>query len=333
MKTVKRKLMLPVMIFCLLAGSSFGCAGFHEYTGRKDDALTVLTIGTADSGGTMSPAGKAIAQVVSGSDDRIVMNVSAGSGSAANVQALVNGDVDLGLVSGDVALNAVNGNGEFSEPAELRAVAAVYTSLSNWLTLSSSDLVWVHDLAGKRIGIGPEDSTSAASAVFALGVMGIDGENSSLCYCGLGSGAGDVKSGTIDAVQGFAGIPINGFAQMAGEVPCRILKYAPKELNEIIRGNPFYYRDTIPAGTYEGQDEDVPTFGLKCLLCVRADMDEELVYKLTGILCAHPDELAAQHAALGSMGRQDFMCSDLPIELHPGAERCYRELGLLKDAE
>lgn len=326
-----RKYFFPVLAVCLLAAGSFGCAGPLPGPKKPDPDLTILTIGTADSGGTMYPVGKAIAETVNNSDNHIFMNISAGTGSFNNIHALAGGDVDLGLVSGDVAHDARSGSGEFSEPVELRALAAVYPSLSNWIALSSDDLVWVHDLDGKQIGIGPEDSTTAVSALFALKAAGVDKNSSGLVYCGLGSGAENVKNGTFDAVHGFAGIPVNSFFELSEEVPCRILKYTEAELKEIIRENPAYYRDAIPAGTYHGQTTVVPTFGIKILLCVRADMDEELAYELTKILYENLDALIEQHAAMSAMKHGGFMYEELPIELHPGAERFYRENGLPGD--
>lgn len=329
---------------CLFAAAAFlasGCTKTEKASAPQgpassssENTIQILTIGTADSGGTMYPAGKAIAQVISDFDDHLKINVSASSGSAANVRALVNGEIDLGLVSGDTAFSAVNGREEFSgAPAEkLRVIAAVYPSLSNWISLSSSELTWVHELAGKDIGTGPQDSTTALSAELALDKLGITSANSNLVNYGLGAGAEEVKNGTLDAVHGFAGIPINSFQELAKSVPCRVLKYTDEELRAIIRENSFYYPDMIPAGTYEGQTDDIPTFGIKCLLCVSADMDEELVYELTSILYEHASELKKIHSALSAMDRKEFMYSTLPIELHPGAERFYREKGLLEES-
>ncbi|MCI8511250.1 MAG: TAXI family TRAP transporter solute-binding subunit [Lachnospiraceae bacterium] len=323
--------MLPSALLCLLAG---GCADGSFSSPKKPD-LQILTIGTADSGGTMYPAGKALAQAISDSDSHIKINLSASNGSASNVRALMRGEVDLGLVSGDIAFAAVNGRAEFEqEPADnLRAIAAVYPSLSNWLVLSESGIEWVHELKGKDIGIGPADSTTALAAMLALEALGIDEEHASLSNCGLGTGADGVRAGTLTAVHGFAGIPIASFATLAADVPCRLLTYTDEELRSIIREDPFYYRDEIPAGTYEGQEKPVPTFGIKCLLCVNADMDEELVYTLTSILYEKASELKELHGALAAMERKDFLYTELPIDLHPGAERFYRDQGLLELAD
>lgn len=120
-------------------------------------------------------------------------------------------------------------------------------------------------------------------------------------------------------------MPISGLAELADTVPCHLLKYTDSELRSIIRSNPFYYMDKIPSGTYKGQDEDIATFGIKALLCVRADLDEDLVYDI------HLDPLMKNVSLKGPSPRpllhrqSGFMFNDLPIELHAGAERFIRK--------
>lgn len=332
-KTFKNILAAAALLALCITGCGKGTGQGRVPTSPSGPGqIKVLTIGTADSGGTMYPVGRAIAKIVSDLDNSIKVNISASNGSSANVRSLEKGEIDMGLVSGDVAFSAVNAAGEFTEtPAKkLRILAAVYPSLSNWMSLSSSDLTWVHDLKGKRIGVGPQDSTTELSALSLLDTLGINRENSTLVNCGLGSGAEDVRMGNLDAIHGFTGIPISGLENLAAAENCRLLKYTDGELRAILRTNSFYYSDVIPAGTYTGQTENIPTFGIKCLLCVSEDMDEELAYELTGILWNASASLGEAHPALTAMERDGFMYKELPIGLHPGAERFYREKGLLE---
>lgn len=293
--------------------------------------LTVLTIGTADSGGTMYPVGSVIAQVISSYDPNIKVNISASNGSLTNVEALRSGQIDLGLVSGDVAFCAYNGTEEFATaPSKnIRVVAAVYSSLSNWMAPKSLGISYVHDLAGRRIAIGPKDSTTDLSAKVALSVIGLDETNTVFKNYGLGSGGMEIEKGNADALHGFAGIPVYGLSQLAESVPCRLLRYTDEELETILSENLYYYQTTIPSGTYEGQTSDVKTFGVKCLLCVDADMSDELVYRLTKILDEARPELITGHESMASIEQNSFMCQDLPIPLHPGAKTYYEDAGYL----
>ena len=111
---------------------------------------------------------------------------------------------------------------------------------------------------------------------------------------------------------------------------CRLLEYTDEELQKILAASPFYVRATVPAGTYPGQTETLKTFGIKCLLCVDASMDEQLVYTITKILDESREELISAHPSLSNLSDPEYICSQLPIALHPGAEKYYTEQGLLK---
>lgn len=298
---------------------------------EPNDDLMILTIGTADSGGTMYPVGSAIAQAISGSDQRIKVNISASNGSLTNLEALKNGQIDLGLVSGDVAFCAYNGTEEFSGKANtnVRAIAAVYSSLSNWMAPDSLGITYVHELAGKRISVGPKNSTTELSAQTALASLGLNASNTTLQNYGLGSGGNEIEKGNVDAIHGFAGIPIAGLTQLSEKIPSRLLQYTNEELNTILSQNLYYYQTTIPAGTYQGQASDVKTFGVKCLICVDESASEELVYTLTKILDESRPQLIKSHETMRPMEQISFMCQDLPIPLHPGAKRYYKDVGAL----
>lgn len=332
------KFLHTISLFLACTGLVLGGCGKSSETAQRQtearsDSLKILTIGTADSGGTMYPVGKAISLVIGDADSSIKINISASTGSSGNVHSLQNGSIDLGLVSGDIAFSAVNGTGEFKdhEFKDLKVIAALYPSLSNWMARDDSGIFYVHDLKGNRLGVGPQDSTTELAAKVSLGTLGITDQNSTFVNCGLGSGADEVKNRTLDAIHGFTGVPISGLAELADTVPCHLLKYTDSELRSIIRSNPFYYMDKIPSGTYKGQDEDIATFGIKALLCVRADLDEDLVYEITSILYENRDRLKDLHPSLSYTAQSGFMFNDLPIELHAGAERFYKEKGLLEE--
>ena len=197
-----RRLLSMGTVVCLLLT---GCGALEDSSSSGEENLTVLTIGTADSGGTMYAVGSAIAQAITDGESSIKINLGASTGSAMNVRGLAGGEIDLGLVSGDVAYAAYHGEDVFSQPVEsLRAVAAIYVSSSNWLALESLGAEYVHDLVGKRIGVGPQESTTELSARTAVKVLGLDQNGTELINCGLGDGAHMVGQGELDAIHGFS---------------------------------------------------------------------------------------------------------------------------------
>lgn len=309
-------------LFALLVLTALFLTGCQNAGPSASSPLTVLTIGTADSGGTMYPVGSAIADVLS--TDQLHINVGASTGSVMNIQNLADGQVDLALVSGDAAYTA------FQDPegggGELRAIAAVFTSVSNWISPVSTGARYVHDLNGLRVGVGPENSTTELAALAAIQVLGLDSSLTTLKNCGLGAGTELVIQGELDAIHGFSGTPIRGLTQLAEQVPCRLLTYTRKELDTILARYPIYTPALIPAGTYTGQTTAVQTFGVKALLCVNASMDEELVRSLTQRLWESREVLAQAHPATVDMVEAEFLWENLPIPLHKGAQAFYDSL-------
>lgn len=318
---MRSRVFSALLVFCLLLA---GCG--------REAAPTLLSIGTADRGGTMAPVGSAIAAALTKDGRKVSVSVS--TGSAMNVQNLAAGDIDLGLVSGDVAHAAYEGLGEYDgQPQPLRAVAAVYSSVSCWIALQRTQAEYVHDLAGRRLGVGPEDSTTELAARTAVDALGLADQGAVLVNCSLEDGARQLTEGTLDALHAFAGFPSPSLSQLAQAQPCRLLKLTEEELDEILTGNPSYFAVTVPAGTYAGQEEDLATFGTRCLLCVRADAPEELVYALTRDLYEAAADLARETPALAEMAQPEFLCRNLPIPLHPGAEEFYVETGVLTPSD
>ena len=316
-------LAVTVLAACLVAVRQLHKETVHNST----PTIQVLTIGTADSGGTMYPVGRAIAQILNEAVPTLKINISASQGSLFNVKGLQAGQVDMALVSADVAYSAFTGTGAFKgeQVTSLRAIGAVYLSYSNWMAADTSGLVYVHDLLGRRVSVGPQDSTTGVSALMALKVLGIDDSNTRFENYGLGSGSEALKQGTVDAMHGFAGIPIKSMSDVADAQPCRLLLYTSEELEEILSRDSRFIKAVIPAGTYKGQTEDVETFGVKCLLCVSENMDERLSYTITKYLYENIDELG-QHKQY----QPEFINMDLSIPLHTGATQYYDEVGLMQ---
>lgn len=334
---MKRRLVALALATVVGAAALAGCGGGGGGSttaaasgGGGGGKTQILTFGTADSTGTLYPVGAAIASVINDNVPGYKVNVETSKGSPANCTNIQNGEIDLGLATGDVARDAVEGKGTFEGAAcpDIRCIAATFPSVSGWMALRSSGFTMVHDLDGKNLSIGPEASATETAALAAIKACGITpAETTNL---GIGDASEEVGDGMRDANHAFAGQPIGGQLSVAQTKDCVFLGYTEDELKTICTDNPSYYPTVIPAGTYPGQDEDVPTFGVKCLIIVRADMDEEQVYKFTEAIATHTQDLANAHQALTAMADPDFFCNELPIELHPGAKKYYEEKGMLK---
>lgn len=290
----------------------------------------IMTFGTGDTGGSLYPAGAALSQVWTNKVEGVKCNTQTSTGSFQNVQDVASGEVDVAVATADVVLNGFSGQGKFTEALpNLRVIGAVYTSVSSPVALKSSGMEFVHDLKGKRVAVGPAASATENSTLDAFNVMGIDAKNTSLENLGLGDGADAVGDGILDAAFGFAGLPIGGQLNLAATKDIVVLDYTQEEIDAILAGNAAYIQAKIPAGTYTGQDKETKTFGVKCLIIVSEDMDEDLVYDLCKAMNENTADMAAGNALLNQMTDPAFLCTDMPIPLHDGAARYFSELGLI----
>lgn len=336
MKKVLSLILALAMVFALVACGEKQPAsdGDASSDGDKQPARgnVIMTFGTADTGGSMYPAGAAVSQVWTNNVEGVKCNTQTSTGSFQNCQDVSTGEVDVAVATSDVVLNAYNGTGKFADIGKLdnlRVIGAVYTSVLSGVALKSSGLTYIHDLLGKRVAVGPAASATENATLAAFGVMGIDSSNTSLENLGLGDGADSVGDGILDAAFGFAGLPIGGQLNLAATKEIQVLDMTQEEIDKVLAGNAAYIQTKIPAGTYTGQDNDANTFGVKCLIIVTADMDADLVYDLCKAMNEHTEELAAGNALLKDMTDPSFLCTQMPIPLHDGAQKYYSEQGLI----
>lgn len=335
MKKVLSLILALAMVFALVACGEKQPASDGDTSSDGDKPArgnVIMTFGTADTGGSMYPAGAAVSQVWTNNVEGVKCNTQTSTGSFQNCQDVSTGEVDVAVATSDVVLNAYNGTGKFADIGKLdnlRVIGAVYTSVLSGVALKSSGLTYIHDLLGKRVAVGPAASATENATLAAFDVMGIDSSNTSLENLGLGDGADSVGDGILDAAFGFAGLPIGGQLNLAATKEIQVLDMTQEEIDKVLAGNAAYIQTKIPAGTYTGQDNDANTFGVKCLIIVTADMDADLVYDLCKAMNEHTEELAAGNALLKDMTDPSFLCTQMPIPLHDGAQKYYSEQGLI----
>lgn len=335
MKKVLSLILALAMVFALVACGEKQPASDGDAFGDGDKPArgnVIMTFGTADTGGSMYPAGAAVSQVWTNNVQGVKCNTQTSTGSFQNCQDVSTGEVDVAVATSDVVLNAYNGTGKFADIGKLdnlRVIGAVYTSVLSGVALKSSGLTYIHDLLGKRVAVGPAASATENATLAAFAAMDITKDNTSLENLGLGDGADSVGDGILDAAFGFAGLPIGGQLNLAATKEIQVLDMTQEEIDKVLAGNAAYIQTKIPAGTYTGQDNDANTFGVKCLIIVTADMDADLVYDLCKAMNEHTEEMAAGNALLKDMTDPSFLCTQMPIPLHDGAQKYYSEQGLI----
>jgi len=288
----------------------------------------IMTFGTADATGTFFPVGVALGSIINEHVDGIRVNVETSRGSMENAVNLQDRIIEFGIINEEITYRAIHGQDYFEgHPLpDLRAIGALMLNVSSWIAMRDSGMTMANELGGRSVSIGPEGSGNQSTAYLAFEVLGIT--PSSIAYMGMGEGAEEVSDGMLDASHGFAGLPTGAQLSIAQVHDTVFLGYTEDEIAAILQANPAYFRSIIPAGTYPGQDEDILTFGVKTLLVVNTDLDEEIAYRITEAIVNNLDTLVASHASLAPMSDIEHI-AHLNVPLHPGAERFFRGIGVI----
>ncbi len=327
--------------FALVAMGAVTSASLHALA--QND--TGIRIGTGSIGGTYFPVGGLIANAISnppGSLDcdlggscgvpGLIAGAVTSDGSVANVIGISDGSLDMALTQADVAYFAYFGKGGVfakDEPLDsLRAIANLFTESVHVVIRRDSGIVTVADLKGKRVSLDRKESGTRVLAEIVLKAYGLKPKDLKASYERVGTSAGMLAEGTLDAFFIVSGDPVEALAHLADEIDIDLVLIAGPVAEEIREAHPFLYSDIIPAGTYRGVG-NIETLGIGAQLVVAETADEELIYGITQALW-NPNNrkvLDSGHPN-GKRIQLETALDGIAIPLHPGAARFYEESGM-----
>lgn len=307
--------------------------------------IRFFTIGTGGTAYTYYPVGGVIANAISkppgsrecgeggscGVEGLIASAVSS-RGSVDNINAILSGLRDSGFAQSDVAYWAYTGTGtmEGKEPAtELRTIAALFEEHIHLVALSDSDINSVADLAGKRVSLDEPGSGTYVDANLILEANGLSAEDLTPEALKGNAAADALRNGRIDAYFVVAGYPTGSLVELASAVDIKLVPIDGAGAASLTEQYGFFAQSEIPAGTYEGVDA-VSTVSVGAQWYTSASQDEELIYEITKALWNDESRrlLDISHAK-GRSITPDTALSGVGVPLHAGAERFYREAGLI----
>lgn len=256
------------------------------------------------------------------------------NGSVANVNAIQSGTAESGLAQSDVAYWGFNGTGVFEGKAKLdklRFLASLYPEHIHVVLPKNSKVQRLEELEGKRIGVGLPASGAQVGALLILNAVGLEkNKNFQAEELNTSQSAERIQDGQLDAFLTVTGAPSSGIAQLAAIAGLRLLSIPKDVQDKVIEQAPFYFSSPIAANTYEGQDYDVSTLAVGAQWLVSADQSEELIYGITKALWNDTTAKLLKHHAKGKDVTLETALGGRGIPLHPGAERYYKEVGMLK---
>ncbi|AVO51394.1 TAXI family TRAP transporter solute-binding subunit [Ectopseudomonas mendocina] len=291
-------------------------------------SINILTGGTS---GVYYPLGMTLSTLYSEGIDNSDTTVRATKASVENLNLLQIARGQLAFALGDSVADAWKGNEEagFRAPRDrLRAIAGIYPNYIQIVASKESGINSLQDLRGKRISVGAPRSGTELNARAIFKAAGLSYKDMGhVEFKPYAESVELIEKGQLDATLQSAGLGMAAIRELAERVPTTFVAIPPDIVARI--GSGAYQSGIIPAGTYEGQSSDVPTATITNILVSQTSVSEELAYEMTRLLFENLDRLADSHPAARDI-RLERAVSGLPIPLHPGAERFYREAGVLR---
>ncbi len=294
-------------------------------------------IGTGGTAGTYYPIGGLIANAISGSAGQgvegLVATAVASNGSVANINAIQGGSMESGFTQSDVAYWAHTGTGLYEgkgKVEDLRLIATLYPETVHVVARKDAGINSIADLKGKRVSIDEPGSGTIVDARIVLGAFGLTEDDIQAEHLKPGPAGDLLRDGGLDAYFFVGGYPTGAVSELATSAGISLVPITGPEVDKLIEEYSFFSKDTVPAETYQGVGE-TPTIAVAAQWVTSAKQSDDLVYNITKVMWndASRKALDAGHAK-GKMITLENATTSLGIPLHPGAERFYKEAGVLK---
>ena len=295
-------------------------------------ADTFVRMVSGPSGGSWYPLGAKIMQVMEENIDGIATSNTSGGG-ISNVLAVSGGDAEVGFSYAHTTANGFNGVGKFtSKQEDVRHFATLYGSMFQVAVRADSDIQTFEDMAGANISPGKAKWTGTAFAESILNHYGITFDSikengGTVHHVNYTESVALMKDGHIDVFMAATNMPQASFIELEQSPGIRFIGLPAEDQQAIIEANPGYIEGMMPAGIYESIDQDLNSLGIVVNMVVHKDLPEELVYNMCKLFWENHGTFAEVKSVWNRVKLEDAM-SGVAIPVHPGAEKCYKEMGV-----
>ncbi|MFK7881637.1 TAXI family TRAP transporter solute-binding subunit [Roseobacter sp.] len=294
-----------------------------------------ISIGTGGVTGVYYPTGGAICRLVNRDrkEHGIRCAVESTGGSVYNINTIKAGELEFGVAQSDWQYHAFNGTSKFEENPfpDVRAMFSVHPEPFTLIVRAGSGISSFEDLAGKRVNVGNPGSGQRATMEVVMDAYGMTMDSFALATEYKGSEmAKQICDDNIDAMIYTIGHPAAAIKEASTTCDVQLVSVSGDAIDALVAENPYYRVATIPGGMYAGTDEDTTTFGVGATFVTSADVSDDVAYVVAKAVLSNLDDFRGLHPAFANLDASQMISDGLSAPLHPGAERAYKELGLME---
>jgi TRAP transporter TAXI family solute receptor len=310
-------------LFSLAVAAGIGLAATPA---KAETFINVLTGGTS---GVYYPLGVALSKIYGEKIEGVRTQVQSTKASVENLNLIQRGKGEIALTLGDSLKLAWEGNEEAgfkTKLDKLRGIAAVYPNYIQIVASKESGIKTLADLKGKSLSVGaPKSGTEVnARAIFAAAGMSYE-DLGKTEYLPFAESVELIKNRQLDATLQSAGLGVASIRDLSTSIDVTLVAVPADVVTKL--GAPFI-EATIPAGTYKGQEADTQTVAVVNFLVTSSEVSDEIAYQMTKQLFENLPEMEAAHKAAASIKLENAL-QGMPVPLHPGAEKYYKEKGIM----
>ncbi|MFD2179294.1 TAXI family TRAP transporter solute-binding subunit [Veronia pacifica] len=317
----------------LVASSIFAAVGTVSTTAQ---AGQFITIGTGGVTGVYYPTGGAICRLVNKSkkEHGIRCSVESTGGSIYNINTIRAGELDMGIAQSDWQYHAYNGSSKFEKQGpfkKLRAVFSVHPEPFTVVARADSGIKTFEDLKGKRVNVGNPGSGQRGTIEVLMNEMGWSmSDYKQVSELKAAEQSKALCDNKIDAMVYTVGHPSGAIQEATTACDSKIVTVDNASVSKLVSSNDYYRTATIPGGMYRGNNGDVNTFGVGATFVSSTEVPEEVIYNVVKAVFENFDDFRRLHPAFANLKKEEMVKDGLSAPLHPGAEKYYREVGLIK---
>lgn len=296
---------------------------------------TYVNIGTGGQTGVYYVVGQSMCRLVNRgtSDHGIKCTAPSTGGSVANINAIRQGQQDMGMAQSDWQYYALNGekHDSFKEQGafkELRALFSVHNEPFTVVARADSGIEHFDDLVGKRVNLQNPGSGTRGTMELIMSEKGWDKGTFKLASeLKASEQAQALCDNKIDVMLYSVGHPSGAIKEATTSCDAKVIPVTGPVIDKLINSNDFYAKATIKGGMYKGTDSDVTTFGNAATMVTSSKVDAETVYQVVKAVFDNFDRFKRLHPAFANLDPKTMISAGLSAPLHEGAVRYYKERG------